>query len=76
MTTWRKGPPPSIGWWPASIYRIPDSLRWWDGERWSVPAYPEDSVHQASAYAKSPATCQHEIEWTDRPASWPERSKT
>jgi hypothetical protein len=76
MTTWHKGPPPSIDWWPASIYRSDESLRWWDGERWSAPAYPNDSVHQASAYAKSPSTSQYEIEWTDRPAWWPERSKT
>ena len=32
---WFKGPPPEIGWWPASTMRNPGTLRYWDGEYWS-----------------------------------------
>jgi hypothetical protein len=78
MTTWRKGPPPSIGWWPASVCREPRSLRWWDGSRWSITAYSDMTAMEASwrAKAKQPEIWENNIEWTDRPAWWPERSKT
>jgi hypothetical protein len=76
MTTWRKGPPPRIGWWPASWSRDPSILRWWDGTRWSWPAGDGMSAKQAEAYARIPFGVSDEIEWTDRPADWPERSKT
>jgi hypothetical protein len=75
MTTWHKGPPPSIGWWPASRRGNPDTLRWWDGKTWSLPV---DSTWTASlaAEAAKAETAMSDIEWTDRPASWPERSRT
>jgi hypothetical protein len=76
MTTWRKGPPPSIGWWPASERRNTDAHRWWNGKVWSEVAFPEDSAKDAAKSAKQKASHQNDIEWTDRPASWPERSKT
>ncbi len=72
MTTWHKGPPPSIGWWPASNCRNPDTLRWWNGSEWSFPAHSGMTAEDA---AKTPAGTD-DIEWTDRPASWPERRKT
>ncbi len=75
MTTWHKGPPPSIGWWPASCRRNKKLLRWWNGRAWSLPAHIQETAEEAakSAYVES---FWDDIEWTDRPASWPERSKT
>jgi len=75
MTTWHKGPPPSIGWWPASTRRDPYALRWWNGEWWSIPARPHMTAEQAAVIAER-KTWQGDIEWTERPASWPERSRT
>ena len=76
MTTWHKGPPPSIGWWPASLWRDPEILRYYNGEWWSVAAYPEYSAEDASAAAREKEFKQDDIEWTERPASWPKRSRT
>jgi hypothetical protein len=76
MTTWHKGPPPSIGWWPASLTCDAECLRWWNGASWSCPAYPEFSVERAQREAEQQSYRQNEIEWTERPASWPERSRT
>lgn len=76
MTKWHKGPPPSIGWWPASMYRDMSDLRWWNGRWWSIPANEEDPPQWAAFYAKFKALDQDLIKWTDRPDSWPQRSKT
>jgi hypothetical protein len=77
MTTWHKGPPPSVGWWPASWSRDPSILRWWDRKQWSMAVDDGMDAQIAEAYAKKPCSVYpHEIEWTDRPAWWPERSKT
>jgi len=76
MTTWRKGPPPSVGWWPASYSRDPDAHRYYNGEWWSAAAWPDSSAEEVARAACFKATDQDEIEWTDRPADWPERSKT
>jgi hypothetical protein len=75
---WRKGPPPSIGWWPASGRRNADILRWWSGKRWSFPAHIGMTAEEAAdqSVVKAPADMQAAVEWTDRPAWWPERSKT
>ncbi len=75
MTTWHKGPPPSIGWWPASVWRDPESLRYYNGEWWSDPAYSDMTAEEAALRASWRAS-QNDIEWTERPASWPERSRT
>ena len=76
MTTWHKGPPPSIGWWPASNCRNPNAHRWWNGEWWSAVAWPDSSAKEVARAARSKDATRDLIEWTDRPASWPERSKT
>jgi hypothetical protein len=76
MTTWHKGPPPSIGWWPASYSRDPDAHRYYNGEWWSAAAYPACAANEAAAIACRKSAWQNDIEWTDRPAWWPERSKT
>jgi hypothetical protein len=73
---WRKGPPPSIGWWPASVCKDPSCVRWWNGGCWSIVAWADTPVKVAARSARKPASFQEEIKWTDRPAWWPERSKT
>lgn len=74
---WHKGPPPSIGWWPASTTRNREVLRWWDGARWSVSC-TERTPFSSVAFNASTPTIQMpgNIEWADRPLWWPERSKT
>ena len=77
MTKWHKGPPPSIGWWPASIQKDAGSLRWWDGECWSNAAEEKSSAWGVYLAATTRAfSRQTDIEWTDRPEWWPARSKT
>ena len=70
---WHKGPPPSLGWWPASTNMNPGVIRWWDGAQWSV-AVGEGSTRPGELAAC--ATFCKNIYWTRRPASWPARSKT
>ena len=79
MTKWQSGPPPSMGWWPCKIKDWSDrgGLRWWNGNLWSWPAFPTDSAKDAERYANKLAKSdQHLIEWTERPAKWPKRSRT
>jgi hypothetical protein len=76
MTTWHKGPPPSIGWWPASICRDPSIFRWWNGKWWSCGCVARYSAQTAARDATVKSQFQDEIEWTERPASWPERART
>lgn len=73
---WRSGPPPSIGWWPASVYRIETAIRWWDGACWSCAAYPACTPQQAAHYANQKTSLSDKIRWLPRPASWPARSHT
>ena len=75
---WHSGPPPSVGWWPASRWRDSSRLRWWDGFTWSEAAWVGSSELQAAIYASRPAASHpfDGIEWQHRPASWPARSKT
>ena len=76
-TVWHSGPPPSVGWWPASVARDRYAIRWWDGRFWSRvcrKATPYTDVDRRAS--KKAAERQEYILWTDRPASWPARSKT
>lgn len=73
---WRSGPPPSIGWWPASYSCDPTILRWWDGEAWSYFCQRGDSTEYIAKRAASHSELHESIRWTDRPARWPKRSKT
>lgn len=63
MTQWHEGPPPSIGWWPASTVRNSDAIRWWDGREWSCAAYQHYSAKDAGAKAKLTSFDQDKIEW-------------
>lgn len=74
---WRKGPPPSVGWWPATRHRSRMILRWWNGSAWSPPVTSVFTAKEAAVEAaKVDAHWQDAIEWTDRPADWPARSLT
>lgn len=67
-TTWHKGAPPSIGWWPASTVRDPQAIRWYNGANWSAVAFPSYSAKEAakSAKFKFEGVGQKYIEWADR----------
>lgn len=74
---WHNGPPPSIGWWPASTVQQEAILRWWDGRRWSLPCTASMDAHHADHNARLSTTKRScHIQWQDRPASWPARSRT
>lgn len=73
---WRTGPPPSLGWWPASVRRNPLSLRWWNGSHWSNTAMRHDPLCDVEMYARTPAFTTKVIEWCDRPKDWPPQSYT
>ncbi len=65
-TKWHRGAPHSIGWWPASATKNQRIIRWWNGEWWSVPAFPEFSAHEAADVAHFKADFQPKIQWTKR----------
>ena len=74
--SWRKGPPPSVGWWPASRHKM-KVYRWWNGEYWSAGATSEVSAERAGvAAARRSIYSNEEIFWRERPSDWPERSRT
>ena len=53
---WFSGPPPAVGWWPASIgAKFTDVYRWWDGSEWSQPAFASyhASISSDVAHLKS-----------------------
>jgi hypothetical protein len=64
---WRKGAPPSIGWWPASVQGFIESIRWWDGRHWSMPVGPSYKSKMAARFAEcKEINATPHIEWTDR----------
>jgi hypothetical protein len=75
---WHKGPPPSVGWWPASAYGYDQFVRWWNGSFWSEGAWTHEDKHEAKRCASRPAMSDEQrlIKWQHRPASWPKRSRT
>jgi hypothetical protein len=75
-TKWFSGPPPSVGWWPASYSKYSRIYRWWDGRVWSAPARWSQTASFAQQQAGVRGLMQDRIRWTRRPKSWPARSKT
>ena len=78
MTRWYSGPPPRIGWWPASASEDTECLRWWNGLYWSNCCWRSYTLRAVSRFAATPNDIiwPGEIKWTDRPAWWPARSRT
>lgn len=68
---WHSGPPPHIGWWPASVSRAPDALRWWDGEMWSCAAFEGFCPTDAALFARIRRRSSSQVEWRNRPEAWP-----
>lgn len=64
---WRTGPPPEIGWWPASYNDNVDVLRYWDGSRWSFNVRPSESQRRAGVEGlKNMFRFAKGIKWSDR----------
>jgi hypothetical protein len=72
---WHKGPPPSVGWWPASFSKNDANIRWWNGENWSFAASVAFDRGEVNKIANQISKIKN-IYWKHRPDSWPERSKT
>lgn len=73
---WHSGPPPSIGWWPASIFKLETILRWWNGKHWSDPVGIHNNQFRAGHIARFPAAFSNNIVWKQRPKDWPPQSYT
>ena len=66
-TKWHRGPPPDIGWWPASLMRDPKRLRYWDGKGWSVFVEHTSTAEEASQRAATVwSVGADSMVWTDR----------
>jgi len=65
-TVWHSGPPPEIGWWPASLFEDQSTIRWWDGARWSQSANPAYTAELAAEMAKFECRWPEEVKWTKR----------
>lgn len=68
---WHKGPPPHVGWWNASNLKNMFAWRWWDGSRWSAPAWATTSNTSIQSVANTPAVAK-DVEWTHY---WPEGAR-
>jgi len=73
---WRSGPPPSKGWWIASMCYDQNVLRWWSGRSWSQGIHHSGNSKEAAFVAGLIEPAQQIVKWLPRPKSWPERSKT
>ena len=62
---WRTGFPDKPGWYPASIFRIVTSLRYFDGACFSESCAPVYTSKQASEFKKQHPVYQSSIRWTD-----------
>ncbi len=60
---WHSGPPPSIGWWPASDAMLEGFYRWWDGNCWSIGAHSHYSAAAAGEIANIKQDPLHEVLW-------------
>lgn len=76
MTEWHSGPPPSLGWWPASLNRNSSELRFRHAGAWSLPLTRKASMKCVARIALSISDQSERVEWQYRPDDWPERSRT
>ena len=73
---WFSGPPPSCGWWPASVAEKAKAVRWWNGEYWSIPVSVRMHKIKAADKATRKSIFTDVVRWQHRPKSWPARSFT
>lgn len=62
---WFSGPPPAVGWWPASNCSLLDAYRWFDGEDWSVVVFRD-----WDKYAAGSSSSLMEEECSNPPIKW------
>ena len=60
---WHSGPPPSIGWWNASVKQDRTAWRWWNGKGWSLVAY--ESADYVGYVENSKCHQTNDIKWSD-----------
>lgn len=63
---WRSGPPPEVGWWPASTCKDPGFVRWWNGRWWSIGISSYCSAEKAGISANVKSIYSSNVLWTDR----------
>ncbi len=62
-TNWSLERPREPGWYNASIDRDADIRRYWDGSRWSVPAYVDDRPEVLARAMNTPGDPADVIPW-------------
>jgi hypothetical protein len=73
---WHSSPPPSIGWWPASVCEDDYVIRWWNGKHWSIMCDRRMKGDEIGWNASVPTKSVMLIKWCARPSNWPKRSRT
>ena len=76
---WHSGPPPSEGWWPASLRGEPEICRFYLKKcGWSLGTLSLFSALHAAIRASQIEVLsrQQRITWRHRPRNWPARSRT
>lgn len=77
--SWRKGAPPSLGWWPARLKlqtKWCEGVRWWDGERWSLACFEGMDSRLAGHRSTIKSAYSVRVQYRERPSTWPARSLT
>lgn len=62
LTPYKKGPPPTVGWWKTRGAGL-DGRRWWNGLVWSLPVLVGESDEDAEACQNQPSAASDRIEW-------------
>lgn len=63
---WFSGPPPSVGWWPASWDCRPEVLRYWNGKYFSVCATDNWTAEEVAVVGTISGRYQDQIKWAKR----------
>lgn len=75
---WNEGPPPAVGWYPASIFKNAKNLRYWNGRRWSQSVLDVAPAVFAEYMADQPCSGDDMkcMLWQHQPRDWPENART
>jgi hypothetical protein len=61
---WFSGPPPAVGWWPASVTcNFVDIYRWWDGFVWSTAVFHDATPIDADLLARQFYRASYLVKW-------------